>query len=64
VEALLHIGDSVLLADRLHPRLKPLVGLRGQVGPEVVLDLVVEKPLEEIAYGMARVIVHRARDLP
>ena len=63
-DSLLPIWHTELLADRSNPRLDALVLTGRQIGEEVMLDLVVEKPVEEVANVSARREIDRADDLP
>mmetsp|Transcript_23169 Transcript_23169/g.65687 ORF Transcript_23169/g.65687 Transcript_23169/m.65687 type:complete len:298 (-) Transcript_23169:472-1365(-) len=63
-DVLLHVWHNVLLADRLQLRLALLVGAHGEVGPAVVLDLVVQPAVHEVVEVRARVEVRRGCDGP
>ena len=52
----------MLLADRLDLGLRLLVRFHGDVGEHVVLDLVVEPPMEKVVEVAARAEVGRADD--
>ena len=60
---LLHIGDPVLRTERLQTRLRPLVLPQGQVGPDVMLDLVVEPAVQHVVDVAAAAVVDGADDL-
>ncbi|KAK4045493.1 hypothetical protein OUZ56_033117 [Daphnia magna] len=47
-DVLLDVRDAVLRAESLHLRLKLLVAEHREIGPDVVLNLVIEVPLEEV----------------
>ena len=62
-DVLLHVGHAILLANRPGLRRAFLVGAHGQIGPAVVLDLVVEEALAEVDEVGAVGKVHGRKDL-
>lgn len=62
-DGLLHIGDTVLLADIPNERSGLLVAEHGEAGPKVVLNLVVEVAVHEIAKVGAVGKIDRGGDL-
>src|SRR5262249_3173324 len=55
----LHIRNAILFTQTLQPRLRLLVFQQREIGPEVMLDLVVEPGVAEVVEVTAGAVVHR-----